>query len=141
MNETNQSKNAKDVFSVYKSNTDKIFNAVRQSVPQYHQAITNVQQECLQAYENAANSAITFQKDIAKKSGVATSIPEATIRIMDETTEEIAKASSINNQVILATLDAAQQNVKTFSDNAKSFTNLSRDILQSWISAFAIRTN
>lgn len=141
MNETNQNKNTKDAFTVYKQNVDKMFNTVRQSVPQYHQAITNVQQEYLQAFENAANSAITFQKDIAKKSGVATSIPEATIRMMDETTEEIAKASSISNQVILATLDAAQQNVKTFSENAKSFTSLNRDILRSWISAFAIRTN
>ncbi|MCH7758245.1 MAG: hypothetical protein IIA19_07235, partial [Thaumarchaeota archaeon] len=37
----------KDVFSVYQQNVDKFFTSIKQSVPQYHQSITNVQQEYL----------------------------------------------------------------------------------------------
>ena len=66
-NETTQTK-SKDVFSVYQENVDKIFNGIKQSVPQYHQSITNVQQEYLQAYENVVDSAITLQKEICTKS-------------------------------------------------------------------------
>ena len=44
--------NSKDIFSIYQENIDKMFNGVRQSVPKYHQSITNVQQEYLQAFEN-----------------------------------------------------------------------------------------
>lgn len=130
-----------DTFGVFKQNLDKMFNGIRQSVPQYHQAITNVQQEYLQACENVANSAFEFQREVARKSGLSTGIPEAAVRTIGGTTEEIAKITSINNQVVLTTIDATQQNIKTFNDNAKSFAELNRNVLQSWISAFTQRSN
>ncbi|MHA7647040.1 hypothetical protein [Nitrosopumilus sp. S4] len=133
--------NTKDVFSVYQENVDKLFTGIRQSVPQYHQSITNVQQEYLQAYENIVDSTITLQKEYAKKAGVATNIPEATLKVIRDTTEEFVKAASIQNQVALATIDATQQNIKTFNDNAKSFADLNRNILQSWITAFTTKNN
>jgi len=139
-NETTQA-NSKDVFSAYQENVDKLFNGIKQSVPQYHQSITNVQQEYLQAYENIVDSTITLQKEYAKKSGMATNIPEATLKVIHDTTEEFVKAASIQNQVALATIDATQQNIKTFNDNAKSFADLNRNILQSWISVFTTKTN
>ena len=139
-NEQSQTKST-DTFSVYQQNVDKFFNSIKQSVPQYHQAITNVQQEFLQAYENIANSTISLQKEYAKKSGITANIPEATIKAIQDTAEEIVKATSIQNQVTLATIDATQQNIKTFNDNAKSFADLNRNILQSWISVFATKNN
>jgi hypothetical protein len=139
-NETTQTK-SKDVFSVYQENVDKIFNGIRQSVPQYHQSITNVQQEYLQAYENMVDSTITLQKEYVQKAGIAANIPEATLKVIHDTTEEFVKAASIQNQVTLATIDATQQNIKTFNDNAKSFADLNKNILQSWISAFNTKTN
>ncbi len=141
MSKNETTANPKDLFSVYQQNVDKFFSGIRQSVPQYHQAITNVQQEFIQAYENIADSTITLQKEYAKKAGIAANIPEATIKVMQDTTEEIVKATSINNQVTLATIDATQQNIKTFNDNAKSFAELNRNILQSWISAFTTKNN
>jgi len=131
--------NSKDVFSVCQENVDKLFNGIRQSVPQYHQSITNVQQEYLQAYENVIDSTITLQKEYVKKAGIAANIPEATLKVIHDTTEEFVKAASIQNQITLATIDATQQNIKTFNDNAKSFADLNRNILQSWISAFTTK--
>ena len=139
-NETTQT-NSKEVFSVYQENIDKLFNGIKQSVPQYHQSITNMQQEYLQAYENVVDSVITLQKECIKKTGIAANIPEATLKVINDTTEEFVKAASIQNQVTLATIDATQQNIKTFNDNAKSFADLNRNILQSWISAFTTKTN
>ncbi len=140
-NETTTTKDPKDVFSVYQQNVDKLFKGIKQSVPQYHQSITNVQQEYLQAYENIVDSTITLQKEYVKKAGIATTIPEATLKVIHDTTEEFVKAASIQNQVALATIDATQQNIKTFNDNAKSFADLNRNILQSWISAFTTKNN
>ncbi|WP_299290722.1 hypothetical protein [Nitrosopumilus sp.] len=139
-NETTQG-NSKDVFSVYQENVDKLFDGIKQSVPQYHQSITNVQQEYLQAYENVVDSSITLQKEFAKKAGIATNIPEATLKVVRDTTEECVKAASLQNQIALATIDATQQNIKTFNDNAKSFADLNKNILQSWISAFTNKNN
>ncbi len=131
----------KDAYSVYQQNVDKIFTTIKQSVPQYHQSITNVQQEYLQAYENIVDSSIAMQKEYAKRFGIAANIPETAIKAIRDSTEEFAKAASIQNQIALATIDATQQNIKTFNDNAKSFADLNKNILQSWISVFATRNN
>ena len=141
MSKNEQTPETKDMFSVYQENVDKIFSGIRHSVPQYHQSITNVQQEYLQAYENIVDSTITLQKEYAKKAGIATSIPQTTLKVIHDTTEEFVKATSIQNQITLATIDATQQNIKTFNDNAKSFADLNRNILQSWISAFTTKNN
>ena len=133
--------NSKDIFSVYQENVDKMFNGVKQSVPQYHQSITNVQQEYLQAFENMVDSSIAIQKEFVIKAGLASDVPSTTLKVIDDTTEEFVKASSIQNQIVLASIDATQQNIKTFNDNAKSFVELNKNILQSWISAFATKNN
>jgi len=131
----------RDVFGVYQQNVDKYFNGIRQSVPQYHQSVTNVQQEYLQAIENIVNSAITLNKEFARKAGITTNVPDAALKVVRDTTEEIVKATSISNQILFATIDATQENIKTFNDNAKSFADLNRNILQSWISAFTPSRN
>ena len=131
----------KDIYGVYQQNIDKLFDGIRQQVPRYHQSVTNVQQEYLQAVENIFNSSVALQKEFARKAGITTIVPEAALKVVRDTTEELVKASTIQNQIALATIDAAQQNIKTFNDNAKAFADLNKNILQSWISAFTNRNN
>ena len=136
-----QSPNTKDFYGVYQQNVDKYLESIKHAVPQYHQSVTNAQQEYLQACENVVNSAITLQKEMARKAGVTTNVPEAALKVIHDTTEEFVKATSIQNKIALAAIDATQQNIKTFNDNAKSFADLNKNILQSWISAFAATRN
>ena len=141
MSTTEKTTNTKDVYGVSQQNVDKYFNGIKQQVPRYHQSVTNVQQEYLDACENIINSSIALQKEFARKAGITTNVPEAALRAIRDTTEEIVKASTIQNQIALATIDATQQNIKTFNDNAKAFADLNKNILQSWISAFTQRNN
>ncbi len=131
----------KDIYGVYQQNVDKLFDGIKQQVPRYHQSVTNVQQEYLQAVENIFNSSVALQKEFAKKAGITTNVPEAALKVVRDTTEELVKVSTIQNQIALATIDATQQNIKTFNDNAKAFADLNKNILQSWISAFTNRNN
>ena len=142
MSKTEQTQsNPKDLFSVNQLNVNKFFKNIRRSVPQYHQSITNVQQEFIQAYENVLTSTVTIQKEYARKTGIVTNIPETAIKVIQYTVEECVKVTSIQNQVILATLDTTQQNIKTFNDNITSFAELNQNILNSWISLFTPKPN
>jgi predicted NUDIX family NTP pyrophosphohydrolase len=131
----------KDIFAVYQQNVDKYFNGVKQSVPRYHQSVTNVQQEYLDAVENVINSTIALQKDFATKAGITTNVPSASLKIIRDTTEEVVKAYDVQNKVAIAAIDSAQQNIKTFNENAKAFAELNKNIAQSWISTFTQKTN
>ncbi len=141
MSTTEKTTNVKDVYGVTEQNVDKFFNGFKQQVPRYHQSVTNVQQEYLDACENIITSSVTLQKEFARRAGITTNVPEAALRAIRDTTEEIVKASTIQNQIALAAIDATQQNIKTFNDNAKAFADLNKNILQSWISAFTQRNN
>jgi len=131
----------KDIYAVFQQNVDKYFSGIKQSVPRYHQSVTNVQQEYLDAGENVINSTIALQKDYATKAGITTNIPSAVLKVIRDTTEEIVKAYDVQNKVALAAIDSAQQNIKTFNENAKAFADLNKNIVQSWISTFTPKTN
>jgi len=142
MSNTAQSNTSqKDIFAVYQQNVDKYFSGIKQSVPRYHQSVTNVQQEYLDAVENVINSTIALQKDYATKAGITTNIPSAVLKVIRDTTEEIVKAYDVQNKVALAAIDSAQQNIKTFNENSKAFADLNKNIVQSWISTFTPKTN
>jgi hypothetical protein len=141
MSNTAQSTSQKDIFAVYQQNVDKYFSGVKQSVPRYHQSVTNVQQEYLDAVENVFNSTIALQKDFASKSGITTNVPSAALKVIRDTTEEIVKAYDVQNKVTIAAIDSAQQNIKTFNENAKAFADLNKNVVQSWISTFAQKAN
>ena len=141
MSKNDQTTTPKDTFSACQQSFDRFFNIVKQSVPQYHQSVTNLQQEYLKACENLVDSTVSMQKEFADKAGIHTAIPEAATKLVRDSSEEAEKASTIQNQIVLAAIDATQQNIKTFNDNAKSFADLNKNILASWVSAFTPRTN
>ena len=132
---------SKDVFSSWKQTSDKYFDAVEKSIPSYHQSVTSLQQEYLQACDNAIESTIEFQRKFANKAGINTKVPEATLKAVHETNEQVIKSFDVQNKMALAAVDAARQNVKTFTNNAKAFGDLNNNVMQSWVSVFTPTRN
>ena len=77
--------------------------------------------------------AITIQQEFAQKSGLSTDIPEAAKTAIVDFNKQIIQASNIQNQIVKTTVDTTTQNVKTFNDNVATFTDLNKNIIQSWI--------
>ena len=140
--EAKSEKSSKDIFAVYDENVDKYFDNVEKSIPKYSQAIEEAQQEYLQTCENVTKATLSLQKEFLKKTGWSTNVPDATQKVFQETNDAFVKARSVRDQAILATIDTAKQNIKTWNDNAKTFADLNRNILQSWLSIFTVcKTN
>ena len=116
-----------------------MFYGVKKSVPKYHQSITNLQQEYFQAFENMVDFSIVLQKEFATKENVVSDVPSTALKMINDTTEEFVKMFSIQTQITFASIDATQQNIKIFNDNIKSFVELNKNILQSWISVFTTK--
>ena len=133
--------NSKDILSIYEKNIDKIFCGFKKSVPKYHQSITNLQQEYFQAFENMVDFSIVLQKEFVTKEDIVSDVPSLTLNMVNDATEEFVKIFSIQNQIVLASIDTAQQNIQTFNDNIKSFEKKKKNISQSWISVFTTKNN
>jgi gamma-glutamyl:cysteine ligase YbdK (ATP-grasp superfamily) len=127
---TNQSNN---VFAIYKQNVQKCFDSISKNTPQYFQTTTHFQEECMKAAQKSLDAAITMQQEFAQKSGLSTDIPEAAKTAIVDFNKQIIQASNIQNQIVKTTVDTTTQNVKTFNDNVATFTDLNKNIIQSWI--------
>ena len=130
------STSSKDVFSTWKQTSDKYMDAVEKVIPSYHQSVTSLQQEYIQACENAIDSSIEFQRKFANKTGINTNVPEATLKAVRDTNEQVIKSFDVQSKMALAAVDAARHNVQTFANNAKAFADLNNNVMQSWTSAF-----
>lgn len=135
---TNQSN---DVFAIYKQNVQKLFESVSKNTPQYFQTTTHFQEECMKAAQKSFDAAITMQQEFAQKSGLSTDIPEAAKTAIVDFNKQIIQASSIQNQIVKTAFDTTTQNVKAFNDNVSTFTDLNKNIVQSWISTCTPTTN
>ena len=127
---TNQSN---DVFAIYKQNVQKCFDSISKNTPQYFQTTTHFQEECMKAAQKSFDAAITMQQEFAQKSGLSTDIPEAAKTVIVDFNKQVIQASNIQNQIVKTTVDTTTQNVKTFNDNVTTFTDLNKNIIQSWI--------
>ena len=127
---------SEDFFDVYKKNVEKYFENAIDTVPQNLQSFTNIQAEWYKAWKTAITSAISFQQEFATKTGINTEISEAAKTAIVDTNKQIIKAKSVQNQIIQATTSAIQKNIQTWNNSASAFTDLNKNILQSWISTF-----
>lgn len=126
---------SKGIHAVYKHNADRFFDEVEKSIPQYHQSITNLQHSYIAAWQKATESAISMNREFATKAGINTSVPADMVKIINDTTEEIIKAHAVQNIVVLAAIDATEQAINTFNENATLFAGLNQGVLQYWIQA------
>ena len=131
-----QTQSSEDIFDVCRQNTEKYFENTESTIPQYAQSSTSMQEEWYKACKNVIVSAISLQQEFVKKTGINTNLPEAAINAIVDTNKQIIKVRSVQSQIVQATTKAIQQNIKTWNDNASAFTDLNRNILQSWISTF-----
>ena len=139
---TKSDRTTTDIFTVHNENVDKYFDNVEKSIPKYYQTIKELQQEYLQTCENVIKAAHSLQKEFLTKTEQSINNTEATQKVFQENTVAFVKVRSVRDQVILATINKAKQNIKTWNDNAKTFADLNRNILQSWLSVFTVsKTN
>ena len=127
---------SKNNFTVFQQANDKYFADVENCVPRYQQAISELQDEYVQAWKKVTNATISLQKEFAIKSGFNSNLPEAGQNLVENMTEQVIKTRSVRDQIALTTIEVAKKNIKAWNDNANTFADLNRNIMQSWISAF-----
>ena len=128
-----------DVYSMYKQNVQKYFENISKITPQYFQAITHLQEECLKATEKTINASVSVHQEFAKKTGISTDIPSAAKTAIIDTNKQIVQASTVQNQFVKTTIDTAVQNIQAYSENVNAFADLNKNIVQSWTNPFILK--
>ncbi len=128
-----------DVYSMYKQNVQKYFESISKITPQYFQAITHLQEECLKATEKTINASVSVHQEFARKTGISTDIPSSAKTAIIDTNKQIVQATTVQNQFVKTTIDTAVQNIQAYNENVNAFADLNKNIVQSWINPFTLK--
>ena len=126
----------KDNFAAFQQSSNKYFADIENSKQRYQQATSDLQDEYIKAWKNVVNANISLQKEFANKTGFNSNLPEATQNVIENITKNVIKTRSVRDQIAVATIETAKKNIKAWNDNANTFADLNRNIMQSWISSF-----
>ena len=126
----------KDNFAAFQQSSNKYFADIENSKQRYQQATSDLQDEYIKAWKNVVNANISLQKEFVNKTGFNSNLPEATQNLIENITKNVIKTRSVRDQIAVATIETAKKNIKAWNDNANTFADLNRNIMQSWISSF-----
>ena len=124
-----------DIYSVWRNNAINFYSSMQKSIPEFHQASTNLIQEYVQSWNDFATSVIDIQREIATKAGIKSNLPDATISVIDDSAEKLTRSLTVQNKISVASIDAAKQNIKTWNENSSAFANLNKNIVDSLFSS------
>ncbi|MDH3339936.1 MAG: hypothetical protein OEL84_01475 [Nitrosopumilus sp.] len=136
MSKIENTSNQKDIYSVWKEGLDSFYSNIEKSIPQFHQAATNLFQEYVKALNDAATSALDIQRKFATKAGIKSTLPESSISMINDSAEKINRSWSVQNKISVASIDAAKQNIKTWNENSSAFANINKNMVDSLILPF-----
>ena len=128
-----------NVYSTYKQNVQKYFEGISKITPQYFQAATLLQDECMKTCEKIVGASVSIQQEFAKKAGITSDIPNEAKTALVETNKQIVQANTVNTQLVKTVIDTTVQNIKTYNDNVNAFVELNKNIIQSWINPFTLK--
>lgn len=122
----------RDAFDIYQESVTNVIDEIAKLQPAYIQSLTNLQQECTEAFKRATESAITVQKEFANATWGPGKFPAALARNASETADAFVKAITTSNKAVIASVDAATQNVKTYTDTIDTFTKINQNLIKTW---------
>ena len=135
MNENTSSQ--KNDFELFENISKKYFLEIEQNVPHIQQTLFDLQNEYYKVWKNFINSNLSLQKEFSNKSGFDFVLPDATKDFIENMAEETIKFRSAYHKITITTIEHVKNNAKTWNENANTFVDLNRKIMQFWLSAFA----
>jgi hypothetical protein len=127
------SNESNNIYETCKENVERYFGEIKKTTANYLQSVTDLQQEIIRSWKNTIDSAIVLQEKFTKKSGSNTSLFEATIKMVADLSKEVNRAQQLQNEMVLSSLDAMRNYIKTFNENVNTFTELRGKVLNSFI--------
>ena len=120
-----------DVFTVYNQSIERYFISAKKTTSIYLQSVTDLQEKIIDTWKKSMDSAISLQQTFAQESKIKVDVPDTTLKMINEISEQANKAQTLQNKMMLASIHAIRENIKSFNNNVKSFTEMNRKLAES----------
>jgi hypothetical protein len=142
---TDASLNVSRIFDAANENLTKLVNESAKIQPQYAQAISNLQQEYIDAVRNAMQTTFSVQKQLANSNSNFNNIviPEAAapyvqglVKQSADFTNNLISITDINNQLTINALGVVRENVKNYSRTVEAAAEYNSNLAKAWASSY-----
>jgi hypothetical protein len=134
------------LFDVANENFTKLINESAKVQPEYAQAISNLQQEYIEASRNAIQTTTSVQKQFANSnsnfnnlivSDTAAPYIQGLIKQSNDSTNNIIRMADINHQLTINVLNALRENVKNYSRTVEATAEFNSNLAKAWASSYS----
>jgi hypothetical protein len=122
----------KDAFDIYQEGVTNVIDELAKLQPAYIQSVTNLQHEYTETFKKAIESTISVQKEFVNAIWGPGRFPSALVRNTNEIADAYVKAATITNKAVIASVDAATQNIRTFSSSIDTFARINQNLVKTW---------
>jgi hypothetical protein len=139
--------NVTHIVDAANENFMKLANEAGKVQPQYAQAISNLQQEYIEAVRNAIQTITSVERQFANSnssnsnnvavSDTAAPYVQGFVKQSNDFTNNIIRIADINNQLTINALNALRENVKNFSRTVESTAEFNSNIARAWATSYS----
>jgi hypothetical protein len=126
----------------------KLVNEAGKVQPQYAQAISNLQQEYVEAVRNAIRTITSVEKQFANSNGGSfnnvmisdTTAPyiQGFVKQSNDFTNNIIRIADINNQLTINAINALRENMKNSSRAVEAAAEFNSSLAQAWTTSASV---
>ena len=137
--------NVSQIVDAANENVTKLVNESSKVQPQYAQAISNLQQEYIDALRYAIQRAFSVQRQLVASNNNFNNfaVPDAAapylqglVKQSDDLTNNFISLADINNQLTINALNVLRENVKNFSRTLETAAEYNSNLAKSWASSY-----
>lgn len=136
-----ESKETKGDFEMVEQIANKYFSEIEHAVPYIQQSLFDLQNESYKTWKNAVDANILLQKEFLAKSGFDYVIPDSAKSILENMLREAVKFRELSNKITISNIESVKNNFKSWNNNAESFVDLNRKIMNYWTSTLLPKAN
>jgi hypothetical protein len=139
--------NVTHVFDVANENFTKLVNESAKVQPQYAQAISNLQQEYIEAVRNAIQTITSVEKQFANSnssnfnnvviSDTAAPYVQGFVKQSNDFTNNIIRMADISNQLTINALNALRESVKNSSRTVEATADFNANVAKAWATSYS----
>jgi hypothetical protein len=139
--------NKTHIVDTVNENFTKLVNEAGKVQPHYAQAISNLQQEYIEAVRNTIQTITSVEKQFANSnssnsnnvdvSDTAAPYVQGFVKQSNDFTNNVIRIADINNQLTINALNALRENVKNFSRTVEASTEFNSNIARAWATSYS----
>jgi uncharacterized protein YutE (UPF0331/DUF86 family) len=139
--------NITQIVDAVNGNFTKLVNEAGKVQPHYAQAISNLQQEYIEAVRNTIQTIASVEKQFANSNSsnsnnvdvIDTAAPwvQGFIKQLNDFTNNLIRIADIDNQQTINVLNALRENVKNFSRTVEATTEFNSNMARAWATSYS----